>query len=102
MTSCCVSDAINEFVAVTFDPSTNSINCTFLNKQDTSNKLCGVMYGQCSQSRTQSTQGNVTDSMNSIILTLTLDDPAQLCYTVTANNEDYTVEVDGSFSLGRL
>ena len=99
MTLCCASDAINEFVAVTFDPSTNSINCTFLNKQDTSNKLCRVIYGQCSQPTTQSTQGNVTDSMNSIILTLTLDDP-KLCYIVTASNEDYTVEVEGSFRLG--
>lgn len=84
-----------------FDPSINSINCTFLNKQDTSNKWCSVVYGQCLQT-TQSAQGNVTDSMNTVILTLTLDDQTQLCYTVTASNEDYTVEVFGSFKSGKF
>lgn len=84
-----------------FNPSANSINCTFLNQQDTSEKQCNITYGQCLQSEKQSAQGSATGLMKSIILPLSLDGHTQLCYSVTASNDTYTVVVEGSLMIGK-
>ena len=90
----------NDFVSVTFNASTNTINCTFLTGMSASEKHCSVVYGPCSQTPTQSVEGSVNGSTNSILLILRFNLQSDYCYTVSASNDDFAVQVEGIVKIG--
>lgn len=93
---------VNDFVDVTVNSTANVINCTFVDQQSTSVKMCSVEYRLCSeQVPVGNTNGSVNGSIFSIILMLSLDEQSDYCYTVSASNGDYTVEVEGSIIRGK-
>ena len=91
---------VNDFVSVTFNASTNTINCTFLTGMSSSEKQCSVVYGPCSQTPTQSDQGSVNGSTNLILLILRFNQQSDYCYTVSASNDDFAVQVEGIVKIG--
>ena len=81
--------------------SISIISCEFLNQSDTSEKTCCVTYIPCKinlkgPGNTQCDRDSPYDIQLEVI-----DQSYDLyCYTVTANNDTYTVKVEGTFTLG--
>ena len=77
--------------------SESTISCVFLNQSDNSEKTCCVTYNLCDLTGTQ--KCNKISPYN-IKLELSGHSSETYCYTVTASNDNYTVKVEGTFTLG--
>ena len=95
------ADSVHNFIHISFDKATSSINCTFINQSRKSEKYCLVRYGTAIP-RCQlfsQVKGHVSNS-NSISLHLNLEDTTTICYNVEAGNQTKTVRVGGSLTFG--
>ena len=98
------TECTNSFVQVEYEEtsSVSTISCTFVNVSDTSEKTCCVSHRLCDQNQPDNTPGPVCsiDSPYSIQLEVSRHLTQTYCYTVTASNDTYTINVEGTFILG--
>ena len=93
-----ISDRSNRLVNVTFDSTSNTLFCNFLNYQQDCDCTCHINYGICkNQSVTSLTLRNLSGNANIKIEDL----EALYCYSVSATNVGFTVVVHGIFYDGR-
>ena len=96
---------LNTFVQVEVDTSeiecSYTITCVFLNQLDATVKSCSVTYGPCQQETTKNVTSDPTDGDTVSVMVQELENcnssTRALCYTVTATNGSYTIEVEGRF-----
>ena len=91
-----IADGSNQFVAVTFDPNSNTFTCSFLNQQDASRKLCSLSYGFDRQQLTFTANDSNTSATVSLVLATDIQKERQFFFIVTASNSTYTLTVEGS------
>ena len=77
-------------------PENSSISCIFLNKSDTSNKSCGVMYGQCNELNDDNTEYGIKDTI--LVMLKNIDPSQSYCYKVTASSGIDTITVEGEIA----
>ena len=79
-----------------------TFTCTFLNKSDSSPKLCSVTYGTCGKEM-YSIQGNTREGSPSVIIinvnSSDIRSTESDCYIITASNGTYEIVVNGSINL---
>ena len=85
---------------VTFNDVTNSIYCTFLNSQDSSDKLCNVSYSPCGDQLVQTAMGIAnTERPNSVEIQLKFIESHAYCYVVAASNGTFQVLIEGRIMI---
>ena len=80
----------------------NKIVCTFLGQHNNSNLTCGITYRQCEQNLEKSFQGNASSTNTVIIDVPENHGTGELCYTITARNNTFTVLVQGKIGKSFL
>ena len=99
----CTIDEINNFVDVSFDITTKHFTCTYINKQDLSEKSCSItLYRDCKQQQVLTAQANSTDSQITLVPNGLQTDSSIYCYVVAASNDTITLNLTGSISLSKL
>lgn len=85
---------------MSYDITTKSIICAFINTADGSEKSCSIVYYVCGQEQVIGTvQENSTENMISLML-VNLQE-ATYCYIVTARNRNFAVNVNGRIDLSK-
>ena len=97
-----VTDEINNFVDVSFDTITRQFLCTFINKQDLSEKSCSViLYRGCREEDVLTTQVNSTNSQIVLVVGSLQSDSSVYCYVITASNNTITANINGTISQSK-
>ena len=94
-----ILECTNRSVDVRYDSSDSTISCAFLNQTDTSIKSCSVNYGPCGQQQSQTTVSGMSTVASPNTVTLSIKPRGTFCYTVSASNRDFTIEIDGRISI---
>ena len=81
------------FVNVTHE--TNSIICTFVNRQDNGRKSCNVTYAPCDGAQ-QSKIAYKDTAESQLMLNVMLSDQMKYCYTMNASNNTVSVLIEGN------
>ena len=78
---------------IIYDSATKTIICTFLNRQDNSEKFCNVsLYADCNQKAPSKDIEGISDPDEVNIVRIQLNEITQ-CYIVEASNSTFTVFV---------
>ena len=85
---------------VTFDSVTDSIYCTFLNREDNSTKSCNVSYSPCGDQPIQTAVGfPTTERPNFVEIQLKLTELHTYCYIVDVSNGTFKVQIEGRIMI---
>ena len=96
-----IDGTYTNFVNVTHE--TNSIICTFVNRQDRSRKCCNATYTRCEGvQQPQVVPCNDSTLESQLVLNLTLFDQITYCYTVNASNDTVSVLIEGEIIEGSI
>ena len=82
--------------------SGSTLSFIFLDQNNTSDKMCCVVYRLCDHERPENAQKCSRNSPYNIHFVSDVSNHSgqKYCYTVTASNRTYTVKVNGMFVLG--
>ena len=96
-------DETNNFVTINYNMMTRRFTCSFINKQDVSEKSCSItLYRDCQQQQILTAQANSTDSQINLVLEGLQRDTSIYCYNVTASNVTITLNVTGIIDQSKL
>ena len=96
-------DETNNFVTINYDMMTRRFTCSFINKQDVSEKSCSItLYRDCQQQQILTAQANSTDSQITLVLEGFQTDTSIYCYTVAASNDTITLNVTGTIDQSKV
>ena len=100
-----IAECTNNFVRAEYRETAfeSTISCIFQNPSDTSEKTCCATLRRCDNIESENVQYCITESPYNIQLEISDRSMTnqRYCYTVTANNDTYTMKVEGTFTLGR-
>ena len=78
------------------------VNCSFLDQNDISRKLCSISYGPNKRMLLWTANGSSDSSFISLSLNEDGQDKTELFYVVTASNASCTLKVEGTLNLGKI
>ena len=99
---------VNDFISVTYNPSTFTLTCMFLSMKDESERSCSIRYGSNPQQLTSMTRNINTSTIITLVLHSIDQNIIDYHYVITATNGSYTVKVKGTLnstkqtSVGKL
>ena len=94
----CADGTYINFVNVAHE--TNSIICTFVNRQDRSRKSCNATYTQCDGAQQPQIAHSDTSELQLVLKLMLSDLQTKYCYTMNASNDTVSVLIEGSIIGG--
>lgn len=101
-----ISDTSNNFVDLSFDLALKTVTCLFLNQQETSDKICSIVYGNPTENCRAISLQSKSDSSDSVRIGFPteyqISPQSRYCFAITASNGTFSVIVEGSIVTGIL